>query len=874
MDATFVPTQALLLAHTPNYGAFRSHLKTVQRTLSGSDLARSQIAIRLSHALQDLGERRAGTADVAVLLRQFIRAHNRRLRISTSLWRLLAGRDQETSLHAVFAEDDTVELVANNWSPPWLPGAEQIDTLAMRRSDEPAPGDGILYAMSERGSSQHGWVTYQSSAQREAVHASLFASPGSTTLVMLPTGAGKSQCVLLPAWAESRGGSIKGGTSIVVVPTVSLAIDQHRQALGYFQNARTPEFLPHIWTGSTGPDVRDAIRRGLRAGTLPLLFLSPEALIDSDLYAICLAAARDGTLNRLVIDEAHIVETWGAGFRTEFQFLATYRRRLLAASDGQLKTLLLSATVSERTEALLDELFAEEGQLCTVRANRLRPEPSYWFSISDTPTMREERVLEALRHLPRPAILYVIQPEQAEQWVRRLREEGFERIASYSGHTAADERVQLQREWDEGRRDLMVATSAFGLGVDKQDVRTIIHACLPENISRFYQEVGRAGRDGCSAISLVCTETGDERLAFEMTTTARITSKLALGRWKGMRQTAQSVDGKGDLLRVNVNAVPVYDPEMIHSQRNQDWNEHVLLLMQRAGAIFITETRGQLLPADTTGEPAAAWLQIRIHQPAVANDDDTFLQVIESTRQDEANEVRGAVREMRDLVRQFAEPKSTRCIALTLGRLYPETAYACGGCPVCRHEGRPPYAVPLPLSTYSALTRGTAAYLDGDFQRLLGQQRTLHLRYDDVLDPAMLQRAIIALVGKGVQQIVLPTEWLIDPGWLAMLIRSLAKHSKIPHRLMSADQTGLLGQQILYALPTAVVYPPDPMRADKLYRQLRDGLLSDTPRVHIAAVGLYLTSEHGLLVDRVDGMVTDLVSLDEAESTSTSRDLF
>ena len=105
-------------------------------------------------------------------------------------------------------------------------------------------------------------------------------------------------------------------------------------------------------------------------------------------------------------------------------------------------------------------------------------------------------MLEALRHVPRPAILYVTRVVDAKAWRDRLEAEGFEHAELVHGETGANERDRILRGWRDGDIDLVVATSAFGLGIDYRHVRAVVHACIPESLDRFYQEVGRGGRDG------------------------------------------------------------------------------------------------------------------------------------------------------------------------------------------------------------------------------------------------------------------------------------------------------------------------------------------------------------------------------------------
>ena len=118
-----------------------------------------------------------------------------------------------------------------------------MDELKLRRFSISAVGTGLLYALTR--DSDRSFTHYQSEAQKIAVEASLFAPAGSTMLVTLPKGGGKSMCVVLPAWFESGGGRLKGGTTLVVVPTVSLAYDQEKHVGGYFVDATGPEYRPY-----------------------------------------------------------------------------------------------------------------------------------------------------------------------------------------------------------------------------------------------------------------------------------------------------------------------------------------------------------------------------------------------------------------------------------------------------------------------------------------------------------------------------------------------------------------------------------------------------------------------------------------------------
>jgi superfamily II DNA/RNA helicase len=860
MSIVFDRLVALLADSTPDYPAFRRELQPIIDVLTEDERVRSRVILRLSRALQDFAEHDAGTGDVAVLLRQVIRIYERRLPIPQSLWQLLSSRRDEFHLRVVELKGDTVTLVADAWQPRWLPAAAEIDQLQGRRVDALVIGDGSLYAMSGR-------PTYQSAAQRAAVHACLFAAPGATHLITLPTGAGKSMCIQLPAWVDSHGGRKAGGTTVVVVPTISLALDQERQARTYFSDAAGPEYSPQSQIGDTSADIRHMIERGLQAGTLPILYLSPEALLQSNLRNVCLEAARAGTLKRLVVDEAHLVESWGAGFRTDFQHLAAYRKELLAASGGRLRTLLLSATVSRECENLLKKLFAEEA-LAYVQANRLRPEPAYWFDHCVDPTTRRSHVLEALHHLPRPAILYVTRPQDAKDWVALLQNEGFQRVAAYSGDTDADERRRLISEWNADKRDVMVATTAFGVGIDKRDVRTVIHACLPENLDRFYQEVGRTGRDGYSSISLLCTASGnarspgDEDLAFSMTRTAVITTQKALDRWRGMKARMRYWDDRGDHWLVDLDAPPYSNPEMAQSDANREWNDHTLLLMQRAGLIRIVDSMD--MPHRSTAERAETldqgnWRAIELGQNLIRSNELAWGALLDQTRETEKAQVQGALRNIRTIAEHGAAAKLTSCLAHWLADLYPATARACGGCPACRQARRLPYAESLPLYVDVPIGPAHAMHLQGELRTRLGARGVLKVLWDGprTIDTLYTWRDLLAdLVGAGCQQFVLPAPLLGNVAWAQELVQGAAQYPTVAHRFLSAAEIKAHDLP-LYAVPTVIVYPPDDGDAGQLYTHLRTHGFANTdnvPQIHFVHRALYLASEHGLFMDRINGI--------------------
>jgi superfamily II DNA helicase RecQ len=418
------------------------------------------------------------------------------------------------------------------------------------------------------------FARFTSPGQREALRAAAFAPPGSTLLVALPTGSGKS----LIGWGPALLGLPVRGVTLVVVPTVALGMDQERQVRFLLDANRLGDPpAPLAWHGDLPEDDRKAVKQAIRDGRQVVVFASPEAATTA-LAPALFDAVRRGLLRGFVLDEAHTVAQWGNEFRPDFQAVAGLRRefRTVAPSSGLFKTRLLSGTITQESFDTLDLLFGPTLQLAAVH---LRPEPSFWVAEAPDPAAQEQWVREAVRRLPRPLLLYVSRRQHAEDWAARLRQE--EQIIRVGFvHGGSEDREGVVERWRRNQLDIVVATSAFGLGMDKGDVRAVIHACVPETADRFYQEVGRGGRDGRASLSLAVYTEADLADATQLNRERIITAKRGLERWEAMFATAMDVPGRDGVYRVDLSARPSDVPS--DGEANLAWNLRTLNLMARA----------------------------------------------------------------------------------------------------------------------------------------------------------------------------------------------------------------------------------------------------------------------------------------------------
>ncbi len=307
---------------------------------------------------------------------------------------------------------------------------------------------------------------------------------GRDALLVMPTGAGKSLCYQLP-------GLVRGGVTLVVSPLIALMEDQ----VGKLQELGLR--AERIHSGRDRSASREVCRRYL-AGDLDYLFVAPERLRVPG-FVPMLAKRTPGLV---AIDEAHCISQWGHDFRPDY--------RLLAESIAGLRPAPVIALTATATPHVQDDIAAQLGLIePQLSIHGFRRTNLAIEVIERAPSERAAIIAEVLAEpARRPAIVYAATRKVAEELAEELAEH-FPSAAYHAGLDAG-RRDDLQRAFLAGDLEVMVATVAFGMGIDKANVRTVIHAALPGSLEGYYQEIGRAGRDGLPSRAILLQSFVDE----------------------------------------------------------------------------------------------------------------------------------------------------------------------------------------------------------------------------------------------------------------------------------------------------------------------------------------------------------------------------
>ena len=318
--------------------------------------------------------------------------------------------------------------------------------------------------------------------QRDIVDAVI---DGRNVLAIMPTGGGKSLCFQLPAL-------VREGLTVVISPLIALMHDQVRglQAAGVAAAALT---------SSNTQKETEAVFSDLNAGKLQLLYLAPERLASRTMRS----ALRSYNVTSLAVDEAHCVSQWGHDFRPDYLRIGELRRSL----DVPLAA--FTATADEETQQeIIERLFDGEAPQAFLHGFD-RPNIHLSFAAKDNP--RRQIMKFTNQRKGQSGLIYCGTRAKTETLSKALKDAGHSTCFYHGGMDAEDRRVVENRFASENGL-IVVATVAFGMGVDKADIRWVAHADLPKSIESYYQEIGRAGRDGAPAEALTLYGADDIRL--------------------------------------------------------------------------------------------------------------------------------------------------------------------------------------------------------------------------------------------------------------------------------------------------------------------------------------------------------------------------
>ncbi len=304
---------------------------------------------------------------------------------------------------------------------------------------------------------------------------------GQDALVLMPTGGGKSLCYQIPAIARQSSGL---GITIVVSPLIAL---MHDQVGALHEAGVSAAFLNSTLSNSEAIDVEQRLRRG----DITLLYAAPERITTPRFLALLDSLYAQNALSLFAIDEAHCVSQWGHDFRPEYRGLTILHERF-----AQVPRVALTATADALTRAdIIERLQLEDARLFISSFDR--PNIRYTIVEKKDATTQLLRFIER-EHEGEAGVVYCQSRKRVEEVAALLAEAGMDALPYHAGLDAA----LRQKHQDRFLRDegvVMVATIAFGMGIDKPDVRFVAHLDMPKNIEGYYQETGRAGRDGLRA---------------------------------------------------------------------------------------------------------------------------------------------------------------------------------------------------------------------------------------------------------------------------------------------------------------------------------------------------------------------------------------
>ncbi|MGV0837906.1 RecQ family ATP-dependent DNA helicase [Mycolicibacterium thermoresistibile] len=315
---------------------------------------------------------------------------------------------------------------------------------------------------------------------------------GRDLLAVLPTGSGKSAIYQVPA-------VLRAGVTLVVSPLIAL---QHDQIAGLAET-EAPSAVALNSRLRAADRARNA--EAVRRGEVEYIFVAPEQLANADVVALL----QEANLSLIVVDEAHCVSAWGHDFRPDYLRLGDAFRRL--GRDIPVAALTATASTVVRRE-IVERLDLNDPAVVTAGFDRpnLQLRVDQYVDAGD----KRDAVLAAVTDLPGPGLLYTATRKDAETYAAALNEaSGTGRAAAYHAGMSTADRDAVHAGFRDDHFQVVAATSAFGMGIDKPNVRFVVHASVPESLDAYYQQIGRGGRDGADALAVLFYRAEDLGLA-------------------------------------------------------------------------------------------------------------------------------------------------------------------------------------------------------------------------------------------------------------------------------------------------------------------------------------------------------------------------
>jgi ATP-dependent DNA helicase RecQ len=760
--------------------------------------------------------------DRLALIRSLARLYNGRIDISEIGFKLEREEKQILSQFGLAMATDSVLRLVDDRTDPHLPHSffqsYGLDSAPRRTADRSLP-DAILLRHSSHQS-------YSSRAQKAAIRALVTMPPGSGLMVTMPTGSGKSLLFQLEALRLRQ--DDPGACVVVITPTVSLAID-HLRTLSSIPGLEASQAI----TGDVSGSQREEVIAAFRRGEVPILILSPELALGGARSAILEAACAPSDkptglgahLKAVFIDEAHIIESWGRAFRPDFQRLSGLLDELRDVTPS-VRAILLSATLPPAAKRILRDAYGNDTGWLEIDAKTARYEFDLVVQSYSNPGKRLAALDAVVDRAPRPLVVYTtlagmesaseLPPPQlrltAAQLYAHLRGRGYERIALFTGEvTDPVVRRAVLEDWASDRLDIVVATSAFGMGVDKANVRSVIHACLPESPARWYQEIGRASRDGYQGLA-VClfTDVGtgptkdDVADAFSQATRSWLTRAKAVDRWAALLDSATNV-GWADVrqtMTLDLDAVRSGLQTRRSSDYNRGWNRALLTLMQRSGALKVTSV------SEERRDGRALWT-VEVIDPALLSPSDSAVwDRIFIVRQAEQRE---ATEEVTAFQALMSPPHQECLIQGVFGLISGHDRYSvppCGRCPACIKMRQDPPRV-WHSDGLETVWDTTASLRPSSLP-----PGTLLVAPNDPAYESGLHRLINRLANAGVEQFIVPDD-------IALEVANALVDSPAQYGLVLGHDELETASAELVRLPTAVMLPTADADAARLVARCR-----------------------------------------------------